>query len=130
MIRKEFTGMLPAAIAKFEELLSIVAEFNPQIMRGYDPASSKANFFYWGVACRIECDDIEILQVEAEEIGITPSPKKFRSGMRALQTAAEEIGITWLSDDGDIAYTADRTIADFKTFRVNGDLELMPEKEV
>ena len=50
--------------------------------------------------------------------------------MVALKTKAEALGITWLSDDGDMAYTNGLTINDFKTFRVNRDLILTPEEEV
>jgi hypothetical protein len=107
MIRQEFTGMLPAAINTFEELLDAVAELNPRIEKGYDPAAGRDSFFYWGAACRITCDD-----------------------MPALQSEAKTLGITWLSDDGDMAYTNGLDINDFKTYRVNGNLELMPEQEV
>jgi hypothetical protein len=106
MIRKEFTGMLPAAIEKFEELLEKVADLEPAIHKGYDASADKNSFFHWGVACRIQCEDMEALKAEAETLGIT-----------------------WLSDDGDVAYTNGLTIADFQTFRVNGNLELMPERE-
>ena len=106
MIRTEFTGMLPGAIGKFEKLMSTVSELNPYVKWGYDSAAGKDSFFYWGAACRIQCDK-----------------------MTTLKTKAKAIGITWLSDDGDMAYTNGLTIDDFKTFRVNGNLELMPEKE-
>ena len=108
-IRKEFTGMLPGAIQKFEELLAAVDGLNPVIVKGYDVTQGKDSFFYWGVACRITVapDDQDELQAEAEALGIT-----------------------WLSDNGDMAYTNGLTIEDFKTYRVNGDLELTPEKEV
>ena len=107
-IRKEFTGMLPAAIQKFEELLAAVAELNPVVVKGYDVTQGKDSFFYWGVACQITVapDDMDELQLEAEGLGIT-----------------------WLSDNGDMAFTNGLTIEDFKTYRVNGDLELTPEKE-
>jgi len=109
MIRQEFTGMLPAAIDKFEELLTQaeVKELNPVITKGYNSTSDKNSYFYWGAACKIICDD-----------------------MALLKTEAESLGITWLSDDGGIAYTNGLNIDDFKTYRVNGNLELMPEQEV
>ena len=50
--------------------------------------------------------------------------------MTLLKNKAEELGITWLSDDGYMAYTNGLDIDDFKTYRVNGNLELMPEEEV
>ena len=108
-IRKEFTGMLPGAIQKFEELLTAVAELNPVVAKGYDVTQGKNSFFYWGVACRI-----------------TVAP----DDMDELKAEAEGLGITWLSDNGDMAYTNGLTIEDFKTYRVNGDLELTPEREV
>ena len=51
--RKEFTGMLPGAITKFEALLAEVAALNPVIVKGYDVTQGKDSFYYWGVACRI-----------------------------------------------------------------------------
>ena len=107
-IKQEFTGMLPGAIAKFEELLTKVAALNPVVAKGYDSAAGKDSFFAWGAACRI-----------------TVAP----DDMDDLEAAAEELGIIWLGD-GDMAYTNGLTIEDFKTYRVNADLELTPEKEV
>jgi hypothetical protein len=49
--------------------------------------------------------------------------------MEALKTEAEDLLILWLSDDGDMAYTNGLSIDDFQTYRVNGNLELTPEKE-
>ena len=107
-IRKEFTGMLPGAIQKFEELLVAVAELNPVVVKGYDVTQGKDNFFCWGAACQI-----------------TVAP----DDMDELRSDAEALGITWLSDNGDMAFTNGLTIEDFQTYRVNGDLELMPEQE-
>jgi len=104
-IRAEFTGMLPAAIEKFEQLLSSFA--GAAVVKGYNSAAGPDSFFYWGAACRMEAGN-----------------------MAALKSAAQAIGITWLSDDGDMAYTNGLTIDDFKTYRVSGNLELMPEGEV
>ena len=106
MIRREFTGMLPAVIDKFEELLADVAELNPVVVSGYDVTAGRDSFFYWGVACRIQCED-----------------------MTELKSAAEAISILWLSDDGDMAYTDGLSIDDFQTYRVNGNLDLVPEGE-
>lgn len=105
MTRKEFTGMLPAVIAKFEELMAQVSGINPVVVSGYNAAAGADSFARWGAGCRIRCDD-----------------------MAALQTAAEGMAITWMSDDGDMAYTAGRTIADFQTYRVTGSLEMAPEE--
>jgi len=107
-IRKEFTGMLPAAILKFEELIAAAEkeDLSPIVERGFDSTAGLDSFFAWGCACRITASD-----------------------MPALKAFAEALKITWLSDDGDIAYTNGRTIKTFKTFRVNGNLELMPEEE-
>lgn len=106
-IRTEFTGMLPGSIAKFETLMTNAAALNPAVTKGYDSTAGEDSFFSWGAACRITADD-----------------------MPALKTAAELLGITWLSDDGDMSYTNGLTINDFKMYRVNGDLELMPEEEL
>lgn len=103
-IRAEFTGMLPAAIEKFEQLLSSFA--GAAVKKGYDSAAGPGSFFYWGCAVRMEAGDME-----------------------ALKSAAQDAGIVWLSDAGDMAYTNGLTINDFKTYRVNGNLELMPEEE-
>ena len=107
MIRQEFTGMLPAAISRFEELLEKVADLDPKVVKGYDTSAGRDSFAHWGVACRIHCTDMEGLKVEAEGLSIL-----------------------WLSDDGDMVYTDGLSIDDFQTYRVNGNLELEPEKEV
>jgi len=154
MIRVEFTGMLPGAIEKFEKLLEVAANLKPKIsvgkelvdikstvsaecetcplqlkdarvlksaaadlskpkiLKGYDASMGKDSHFYWGVACRIQYAD-----------------------MKALRSEAEALGITWLSDDGDMAYVDGLKIDDFKSFRVNGALkltmatEILPKKE-
>lgn len=106
-IRKEFTGMLPAAISKFEELLEEINNLNPQIIKGYDSYAPKDDFFYWGCACRITCSD-----------------------MQELKEKAESLGIVWLSDDGDMAYTKGLQIDDFMTYRVNGELELVTIEQI
>ena len=105
-MRQEFTGMLPAAVNKFEELLTQVTELHPQIVQGYNSSAGQDSYFYWGCACTIQCDDM--VQLKAE---------------------AESLNITWLSDNGDIAYTNCLDVNDFKTYRVNGNLELTPEQE-
>ncbi|HRU02028.1 MAG TPA: hypothetical protein P5239_10040 [Victivallales bacterium] len=106
-LRKEFTGMLPGSISKFEELLKEIEGLNPQIVKGYDSHAPKDDFFYWGCACRIACSD-----------------------MQKLKEKAESLGIVWLSDDGDMAYTNGLQIDDFMTYRVNGDLELVPVEQI
>jgi len=107
-VRTELTGMLPGAIGRIGELLEKVADRDPRVLRGYDSTAAKDSYFYWGAACRIQCD-----------------------GMKALSAAAKKLGFLWISDDGDLAYTNGLTIDDFMTYRVNGDLELAPEnKEV
>ena len=108
MIRQEFTGMLPAAIDKFESLLTqaTAKELNPVVTKGYDSTAAKDSYFYWGCACNIQCED-----------------------MPELETAAENLGIESLGN-GDFAYTNGLDIDDFQTYRVNGNLELMPEQEV
>ena len=106
-IRTEFSGMLPGAIQKFEELLAAVAGLSPVIIKGYDVTQGKDSFFYWGVASRI-----------------TVAP----DDMEDLRDQAEALGITWLSDNGDMAYVNGLTIEDFKTYRVNGAVELTEEE--
>jgi len=106
MIRKELTGMLPGAIRKIEELIESASALNPTVVKGYDAAMGRDSFFYWGAACRIQCDK--------------PT---------TLKTKAAALGFTWLSNDGDLAYTNGLTIDDFKTYRVDGELELSPERK-
>jgi len=49
--------------------------------------------------------------------------------MSKLKALAESLDILWATDDlGCMAYTKGLTIEDFKTYRVSGDLELMPEE--
>ena len=101
-VRKMFDGMLPAAIRKFEELLKAAekAGLRPVVEKGYDATAGKDSYFYWGCACRITCDD-----------------------MAQLKTLATGMGITWLNNNGDMAYTNKRKLTDFKAFKVNGELE-------
>jgi len=106
VVRTELTGVLPGAIAKIEELLDKVKDLNPKVLCGYDSTAGKDSLFYWGAACRIQCDDVA-----------------------KLKAAAKKLGFLWISDDGDVAYTKGQTIDDFKTYRVNGNLELTPEKK-
>ena len=106
MIRKEFTGMLPAAIEIFNQLIEKANGLNPHVLRGYDCQAGKESFFYWGAAAQITCEN-----------------------MKKLRSAAEKLGVVWLDDDGSMACAGGLTIEDFKTYRVNGALQLMPEKE-
>jgi len=105
-IRREFTGMLPAAIDKFEELITLAKDLNPIVVKGYDASQGEDSFFFWGCACQVTC-----------------------SNMSKLKALAESLDILWATDDlGCMAYTKGLTIEDFKTYRVSGDLELMPEE--
>lgn len=105
-IRTELTGMLPAVITAIEALLSDMEALNPQVVKGYDASAGVDNYFYWGVACRIQCSDMSV-----------------------LRKAAESAGFLWLSDEGDLAYARGLSIEDFQTYRVNGNLELTPEEK-
>lgn len=98
-MRGEFTGMLPGAIAKFEELMARLP--NPKVQAGYGVHGDENDLRTWGVVCNIRCDDAEVLVQECADLGIT------------------------IQDDGSLAYTNGLTIEDFKTCRVNGNLELM-----
>lgn len=105
-IRQEFNGMLPGAIVKFESLMLSVSGLNPVIAKGYDCSAGRDSFFAWGCAAQITCDN-----------------------MTTLRSEAEAIGITWLDDNGSMTYTNGLDIEDFQTYRVNGNLELMPAEE-
>jgi len=108
IIRLEFNGMLPLAISKFEELLDATKDLNPKIIKGYDCTAGKDSYFYWGCACQITCSD-----------------------MNALKILAESLDILWADDDsGQMAYTNNLDINDFKTYRVNGQLELTEEMKM
>ena len=102
-MRDEFTGMLPAAIVKFEALLDVVP--GTRVTRGFSSAGGEDDLRTWGVVCDLSNADMETLIGKAEKLGI------------------EHLG------NGVFAYTGGLTIEDFKTYRVNGSLELMPEPE-
>ena len=102
--RKELNGMLPAVIEKFEKLLENIPD--ARVVRGYNVDEGKDSFFSWGCACQMLASD-----------------------MKKLQTEAEKLGITWLGK-GNMVYKKERTIADFKTFRVDSRLKLRTEKEM
>ena len=102
-MRDEFTGMLPAVIVKFEELMARLP--NPKIQAGYGIHGDENDLRSWGVVCNIKCDDAEVLVQECADLGIT------------------------IQADGSLAYTNGMTLEDFKTYRVNGDLTMI-EQEV
>lgn len=146
MIRQEFTGMLPAAIDKFEELLVRVSVLKPKILEvAVDPKLKISK----------ECEVCPILQKETEALKSSAAelskPKILKgydasmgkdsyfywgvacriqyADMKALRSEAEALGITWLTDDGDMVYMGGLLISDFKTFRVNGTLKLASAME-
>jgi hypothetical protein len=102
-MRDEFTGMLPGAIDKFEELLVRLDGRNPVVIAGYQIHGNENDLRTWGVVCNIRCDDMDLLAAEAEEMGIT------------------------VQEDGSLAYTNGLTIENFKTNRVGADLTLLEE---
>jgi len=95
--------MLPGAIARFEELMDKVP--GTVVTRGFSGQGGEGDLRTWGVVCNLSNPDMGALVAEAEKLGIA-----------ALE-------------DGSFAYTNGLTIDDFKTYRVNGSLELMPEEE-
>ncbi len=104
-MRVEFTGMLPGAIEKFEQLITRLDGLNPKVVDGYQSHKGEDDLRTWGVVCNIECDDEGKKLTEAAGLGIT---------VRA---------------DGSLAYTNGLTIDDFKTYRVQADLTLAEEEE-
>ena len=102
-MRDEFTGMLPGAIAQFEELMERVP--GTVVTRGFSGQGGEGDLRTWGVVCDLSAPDMDLLVVEAGKLGIVRLK------------------------DGSFAYTNGLTIDDFKTYRVNGSLELMPEEE-
>lgn len=87
---------------KFEDLLSAVP--NARVVKGFQ-GGRHDDLRTWGVVCDIA--------------GNAPT----------IRAKAEELGITWLGGNS-YAFMNGLTIDDFKTYRVNGDLELMPEEEI
>ena len=112
MIRSEFTGMLPAAISKFEEFLDLAKaqDLNINIVKGFDGTQGSDSYFCWGCAIQVVCLDLVSLRTLAESIGII--------------VYDENINVV------NLAYTNNLTIDDFKTYRVNGQLELTEEKKI
>ena len=103
-MREEFTGMLPGAIEKFEQLMTRLDGLNPKVVDAYASHKDENDLRTWGVVCNIVCDDAE-----------------------QLTNAAADLGIT-IQADGSLAYTNELTIDDFKTYRVQADLTLAPEE--
>ena len=102
-MRDEFTGMLPGAIARFEELMDKVP--GTVVTRGFSGTGGEGDLRTWGVVCDLSAPDMGLLTAEAEKLGIVHL------------------------EDGSFAYTNGLTIEDFKTYRVNGSVELIPEEE-
>ena len=107
-MRAEFSGMIPAAVEKFEALFDAleVLELNPRVTAGYSAHGDESDLRSWGVVVTMACDDMAALADEAANLGIT------------------------LQEDGSLAYTNGLALADFQTGRVGGDLTLNEETEV
>jgi hypothetical protein len=103
----EFTGMLPAAIEKFDSLMDTLTALglSPRVTQGFNGTGGEADLRTWGVVCNMSCADMGALATEAAALGIT------------------------VQEDGSLAYTAGLAIDDFKTRRVDGTLTLQPENE-
>lgn len=127
-MREEFTGMLPAAIEKFEELLKAVPK--SRVVRGFHGAAGYDDLRSWGVVCNIE-GDLESLKTAAIKLGIDWLGGEKSSvadvAFDSAKTAAEKLGVS-VKESHAFAYTAGLKIDDFKTFRVDGNLKLMDEK--
>ena len=107
-MRAEFSGMLPAAVEKFEALFAAleVQELNPRVTAGYSAHGDESDLRSWGVVVSMACNDMDVLAKKAAELGIT------------------------IQEDGSLAYTNGLALADFQTGRVGGDLTLNEETEV
>ncbi len=107
-MRAEFSGMIPAAVEKFEALFDALEalELNPRVTAGYSAHGDESDLRSWGVVVTMACDDMAALADEAANLGIT------------------------LQEDGSLAYTNGLALADFQTGRVGGDLTLNEETEV
>jgi len=108
MMRAEFSGMIPAAVEKFEALFEAleVLELNPRVTAGYSAHGDENDLRSWGVVVSMACNDMDVLADEAAELGIT------------------------IQEDGSLAYTNGLTLADFQTGRVGADLTINTETEV
>lgn len=102
-----FTGMLPGAVAKFEELYATLeaAGLHPRVTGGYGSHGGDEDLRTWGVVCDMACDDRPTLEAGAALLGIA------------------------IQEDGSLAYTNGLTIDDFRTNRVQGDLTLATYEE-
>lgn len=102
-----FTGMLPGASQKFEELYAALENqgLHPRVTGGYGSHGGDEDLRTYGVVCDMQCDDRDALEAQAAVLGIT------------------------VQDDGSLAYTNGLTIDDFRTNRVQGDLTLATDEE-
>ena len=107
-MRDEFSGMIPAAVAKFEALMDALdlLELNPRVTAGYSAHGDASDLRSWGVVVTMTCDDMAELADQAAELGIT------------------------LQENGSLAYTNGLTLADFQTGRIGADLTINTELEV
>ena len=101
---KELDGMLPAVIEVAQKLLDKYPD--AKVVRGYDCRAGADSLFAWGAACQISIPDKTALQVDASKDGADVDKK------------------------GILTYVAGRTIEDFKTFRVNGRLEMRDPEDL
>ena len=102
-MREEYTGMLPGAIEKFEQLMTRLNGLNPRVVDAYASHKDENDLRTWGVVCNIVCDDAEQLADAAADLDID------------------------IQEDGSLAYTNGLTIDDFKTYRVQANLTLTEE---
>jgi len=107
-MRDEFSGMIPAAVAKFEALMDALEllELKPRVTAGYSAHDGADDLRSWGVVVSMACGDMAELADQAAELGII------------------------LQDDGSLAYTNGLTLTDFQTGRVGADLTINTELEV
>ena len=68
-----FTGMLPGAVAKFEELYVALENqgLHPRVTGGYGSHRGDEDLRTYGVVCDMQCDDRDALEAQAAVLGIT-----------------------------------------------------------
>ena len=101
---RELEGMLPAVIEQVQALLD--KHPDAKIVRGYDSRAGSDSLFSWGAACQIELLDKVALTADAAKASVD------------------------VDDKGVITYTGGRTIKEFKSFRVGGDLKMQAVADI
>ena len=106
-MRNDFTGMIPAAIEKFEALFDALEAkgLKPQVTSQYSAHGGDDDLRTWGVVCGMACSDPAALATEAAKLKINIQPD---GSLAFLESEVEGKKLT---------------IADFKTLEIGGDMK-------